>query len=67
MKVYGLTGGIGMGKSTAGSILAELGCRVVDTDAIARELTEPGQPALLEIRQAFGDECFGPGDPLAPA
>jgi dephospho-CoA kinase len=64
MKVYGLTGGIGMGKSTAGSILAKLGCRVVDTDVIARELTEPGQPALIEIRQAFGDECFGPGDRL---
>ena len=41
-----------------------LGCRVVDTDVIARELTEPGQPALIEIRQAFGDECFGPDDRL---
>ena len=64
MKVYGLTGGIGMGKTAAGSILASLGCRVVDTDDIARELTEPGQPALDEIRRAFGDECFGPDQRL---
>ena len=64
MKVYGLTGGIGMGKTTAGSILVKLGCRVVDTDDIARELTEPGQPALDEIRRAFGDECFGPDEHL---
>lgn len=64
MKVYGLTGGMGMGKSTAGSILAGRGFRVVDTDAIAHELTEPGQPALVEIREAFGEECFGPDDRL---
>jgi dephospho-CoA kinase len=64
MRTFGLTGGIGMGKSTAGEILRGLGCQVIDTDAIARELTEPGQPSLNEIRHTFGDECFAPGDRL---
>jgi dephospho-CoA kinase len=58
MRTFGLTGGIGMGKSTAGELLERLGCRVVDTDATARELTEPGQPALTEIREIFGSGCF---------
>jgi dephospho-CoA kinase len=56
MKLYGLTGGIGMGKSTSGKLLDERGVRVADTDLIARELVEPGRPALKEIQ-----ECFGPG------
>lgn len=55
MIVIGLTGGVGMGKSTAASILARRGLPVIDTDALARELVEPGQPALEEIRNAFGD------------
>jgi dephospho-CoA kinase len=64
MRMFGLTGGIGMGKTTAGLILARLGCRILDTDSIARELTEPGQPALSEIREAFGDEVFSPDGQL---
>jgi len=55
MKVFGLTGGIGMGKSTAGDLLRERGISVIDTDSIARQLVEPGLPALAEIRSAFGD------------
>jgi dephospho-CoA kinase len=47
-----------MGKSTAGAILRKLGCEVIDTDVIARELTKPGQPALDEIREEFGPGCF---------
>ncbi len=62
--VYGLTGGIGMGKTMASSILARLGCNVVDTDDIARTLTQPGQPALTEIRDVFGDDCFDADDRL---
>ncbi len=58
MRTFGLTGGIGMGKSTAGELLRRLGCGVIDTDAIAHELTEPGQPALEEIRGIFGAGCF---------
>ncbi len=56
MKVLGLTGGIGMGKSTADQLLRERGVAVVDTDLLARQLVEPGQPALGEIQQTFGPE-----------
>jgi dephospho-CoA kinase len=56
MKVYGLTGGIGMGKSTADRLLRERGVAVLDTDLIARQIVEPGQPALAEIKSAFGSE-----------
>lgn len=56
MKLLGLTGGIGMGKSTAAQLLRDRGISVVDTDAIAHELVEPGQPALEEIKKAFGAE-----------
>lgn len=49
-----LTGGIGSGKSTVAMLLARHGAVVVDADAIAREIVEPGQPALEEIARAFG-------------
>ncbi|WP_277451607.1 dephospho-CoA kinase [Janibacter sp. DB-40] len=54
----GLTGGIGSGKSTVSRRLAELGAVVVDADLIAREVVEPGEPALELIRARFGDEVF---------
>ena len=59
MKLIGLTGGIGMGKSTAGELLRQRGVPVVDTDALAREVVEPGQPALGEIQRAFGGDIVG--------
>jgi dephospho-CoA kinase len=52
--VVGLTGGIGSGKSAAADEFAALGASVVDTDAIARELTEKGGAALARIEQLFG-------------
>ena len=52
----GLTGGIGSGKSTAASQLALLGARVVDTDAIARQLTAAGGLALPAIAASFGNQ-----------
>jgi dephospho-CoA kinase len=58
MKAYGLTGGIGMGKSLSEKILRERGIKVVDTDAIAREIVEPGQPALEEIKALFGQSVM---------
>lgn len=58
MKLCGLTGGVGMGKSTAASFFLQHGARVIDTDALARELVQPGQPALDEIREAFGETVF---------
>ena len=54
MKLCGLTGGVGMGKSTAAGFFSELGARIVDTDELAHELVEPGQPALVEIQDEFG-------------
>ena len=64
MKLIGLTGGVGMGKSTAAGFLLQLGARIVDTDEIARELVQPGQPALAEIRHEFGDKVFLPDGSL---
>ena len=58
MKVYGLTGGVGMGKSSSDKFLRARGVAVVDTDIIARRLVEPGQPALAEIQTAFGPEVI---------
>ena len=58
MKLLGLTGGVGMGKSTTAGYLLQSGARVVDTDELARELVQPGQPALAEIRREFGGEVF---------
>lgn len=54
----GLTGGIGSGKSTVAGMLAALGAKVVDTDAIARELTLPGGEALPAIAAAFGPQML---------
>ena len=54
MKICGLTGGVGMGKSTAAQFLREHGAQVVDTDQLARQLVEPGHSALKEIQTVFG-------------
>jgi len=51
----GLTGGIASGKSTVADMFAALGVPIIDTDVIARQVVQPGEPALAEIRQAFGD------------
>jgi dephospho-CoA kinase len=59
-RVLGLTGGAGMGKSTAALLLRDRGLRVVDTDDLARQVIEPGQPALSEVVAAFGPEIVGP-------
>ena len=53
--VVGLTGGIGSGKSAAAADFAALGAAVVDTDAIAHELTAPGGAAMPALRADFGD------------
>ena len=64
MKIYGLTGGIGSGKSTASKLLAEKGAVVLDADRIAREVVAPGSPALKEIEEAFGPETILPSGEL---
>ena len=60
MKVCGLTGGVGMGKSTAAEFLRARGAQVVDTDELARQLVQPGQPALAEIKIEFGKKVIAP-------
>jgi dephospho-CoA kinase len=54
MLMVGLTGGIGSGKSTVAELLASRGAVVVDADAIAREVVEPGTPALAQLVEQFG-------------
>jgi dephospho-CoA kinase len=56
--IIGLTGPIGCGKSTVAAMLAELGGVAIDADALSREVTAPGEPALAAIRDRFGDAVF---------
>ena len=58
MLLIGITGGIGMGKSAVSDYLVRKGELVIDTDVLARQLVEPGQPALREIESAFGSGVF---------
>ena len=60
----GLTGGIGSGKSTVAALLAKCGAAIVDTDAIARQLSRPGGAAIESIRQSFGAEFIDPAGGL---
>lgn len=58
MLTVGLTGGMGSGKSSVSARLREHGARVVDADAIAREVVAPGEPALAELAEAFGADVI---------
>jgi len=58
MLTIGLSGGIGSGKTQVSDRFAKLGVPIIDTDIIARELVEPGQPALAEISTCFGKEIL---------
>ena len=60
MKIAGLTGGIGSGKSTVDRLLEARGARVVDADQVAREIVLPDRPAWREIVAAFGDSILNP-------
>ena len=60
----GLTGGIGAGKSEVSARLAAQGAVVVDADAIAREVVEPGTEGLAEVVEAFGPEVLLPDGTL---
>lgn len=51
----GLTGGIASGKTTVADLFADFGVPIIDTDVVARDVVEPGQPALAEIEERFGD------------
>src|SRR4051812_45451439 len=62
--MVGLTGGIGSGKSTVAKMLVDRGAVVVDADAIARQVVEPGQPALAALVEKFGAEILQPDGSL---
>ena len=64
MYVVAITGGIGSGKTTVANQFAELGIEVVDADIIAREVVEPGTPALAAIATHFGSEVITPDGQL---
>lgn len=64
MKIIGLTGGIGSGKSTVAQLLEQQGWVLVDADRIARDIVEPGQPALTELADAFGQDILLPNGSL---
>lgn len=59
MKVIGLTGGIGSGKSTVTDYLTAKGFHVLDADKIAREIVLPGSEMLIRLAAAFGDGIIG--------
>lgn len=67
MKTLGVTGGVGMGKSASADLLRARGIATVDTDQLARQLVEPGQPALAEIREVFGPAVISPDGHLRRA
>ncbi|QHP59727.1 dephospho-CoA kinase [Pectobacterium carotovorum] len=62
--IVALTGGIGSGKSTVADEFAKLGATIVDADIIARQIVEPGKPALDAIRLRFGDAMLNTGGSL---
>jgi dephospho-CoA kinase len=61
MKVIGITGGIGSGKSVVSDHLKELGDYVIDADEISRKITEPGSPVLDELAEHFGQDILTSG------
>jgi dephospho-CoA kinase len=62
--LVGLTGGLATGKSTVSSMLRSLGCVILDADLLAREVVEPGQPALAAIAREFGPDVLQPDGSL---
>lgn len=64
MYVVAITGGIGSGKTTVANRFAKLGIEVVDADIIAREVVEPGTPALAAIAAHFGPDVVTPDGQL---
>ena len=64
MLKVGLTGGIGSGKSEVSRRLVSLGAVLVDADAVAREVVEPGTPGLAAVVEEFGEDILRPDGTL---
>ena len=60
----GLTGSIATGKSFVAGILADLGCRVIDADLLARKVVERGKPGLQALVASFGERILRPDGEL---
>lgn len=60
----GLTGSLGSGKSTVAAMLRSLGARIIEADALGRDLMEPGQPVFAKIVRVFGPGVLTPGGHL---
>lgn len=58
MRVFGITGGSGSGKTSVSEILASFGVEIIDTDTIAHEIVKPGMPCLAELTDCFGHEIL---------
>jgi dephospho-CoA kinase len=63
-KVFGLTGGLGSGKSSVAAHYRQRGLPVIDADALARAVVEPGSPGLSDIAREFGQEVLSPAGAL---
>jgi dephospho-CoA kinase len=61
----GLTGGIGCGKSTVAAMMRELGCHILEADALAHQVIAPGGPAYDEVVREFGREILTPDGRIA--
>ena len=64
MKIIGITGGTGAGKSSVCAEIKKYGAEIIDCDVIARQVVEKGMPALAEIVEAFGEEVLLPDGSL---
>jgi dephospho-CoA kinase len=64
VRIIGLTGGIASGKSSVAALLERLGAPVIDADQLAREVVEPGESALAQIAESFGQQVLNPDGTL---
>ena len=64
MKIIGLTGGIGSGKSTIAELFIKKGIRVIDADIVYKELSKPGQVLYNEIVREFGNDILTSGETI---
>ena len=64
MKVIGLTGSIGSGKSTVAGLFKELGAEVIDADQVSRQVVEPGSETLSQLTSEFGHQILNPDGTL---
>jgi len=62
--IVALTGGIGSGKSTVADAFSRLGVTIIDADILARQVVEPGTPALRAIAEHFGNDTIAPDGTL---